>query len=477
MTETPPPAPASILFETRHRGVFHGQAVQYRCLATETVLGDPEGKPRVGLFSFSYLADSDAPAQRPVMFVFNGGPGSASLWLHMGAIGPRIVKVSSDAQPAGSGPYAVEDNTLCNLDVTDLVFIDPPGTGFSRMLGEAKLADAFGLEADAEIVADFIKAWLSQHCRWASPRYLCGESYGTTRAVAVAGKLSSMLAGVAFNGIALISTILDFHTTRFEHGNPLADACFLPSFAATSLYHGRVSTSLSQVEFLESVRDFAARTYLPALFEGSRIEPSRHAAVRDQLAAFTGLSAAWLDRTRLRIDQLRFRKELMRDVGLTVGRLDSRYTGSDHDGGGEVPDADPSSTAIESAFVSSCNDHVTSALAIRGEQPYTAFNAVALKTWDWRPKATPGAVSVQSYVNVTPTLARLLRENPALRVLVASGLYDLATPFFAAETSLAGNGVPPGRVRMTYYQAGHMMYLHDPSLQALTTDLRALLAS
>ncbi len=463
--------------ETKHSGIFHGKTVAYRCLADETTLNDAEGKPRVGLFSFTYLADSDAPAQRPVTFVFNGGPGSASLWLHMGAIGPRIVKVPSDAQAAGAGPYKVEDNTLCNLDLTDLVFIDPPGTGFSRMLGEAKLAEAFGLEADAEIVADFIKAWLTQHKRWASPRYLCGESYGTTRAVAVAGKLSSMLAGVALNGIALISTILDFHTTRFEKGNPLADACFLPTFAATALYHGRAHTTLPQSEFLDAVREFAGREYLPALFEGSRIDPSRYISVRDKLAAFTGLSADWLDRTRLRIDQLRFRKELMRDVGLSVGRLDSRYTGQDHDGGGEVPDSDASSTAIESAFVSSCNDHLTTALGVTSDRPYVAFNAEALKTWDWRPKAPQGPASVQTYVNVTPTLARLLRESPNLKVLVASGLFDLATPFFGAETSLAGNGIPAGRIRMTYYEAGHMMYLHDPSLAALTRDLRDMLKS
>ena len=462
-------------FETRHHGVFHDTPIDYRCIAGEMHLPDEDGKPRVSLFSFTYLADSDHPSARPVSFVFNGGPGSASLWLHMGALGPRIIKVSSHAEPAGAGPYTVRDNGLCNLDVTDLVFIDPPGTGYSTMLGEAKLADVWGLHADAEVVAQFIKAWLTLHQRWASPRYLCGESYGTTRAVAVAGKLSAMLAGVAFNGIALISTILDFHTTRFQPGNPLPDACYLPSYAATALYHGCIETPSSQSDFLREVRTFAAREYLPALFEGSRLDPARHAAVRDRLAGYTGLSTAFLDDTRLRIDPPRFRRELLRHRGQTVGRLDSRYLGTEYDNAGEIPTDDPAGTAIDSAFVSAAQDHLTRMLAIGWNRPYQPYNAKALYSWEWRSKKAEDAPSVLAYVNVTPTLAKLLRDNPGLRVLVANGLYDLATPFFAAETSLSGNGIPAERLQMTYYEAGHMMYLHDPSLTALVADLRTLM--
>ena len=373
MTETSPRQ-----FETSHTGTFHGTKIAYRCIAGETHLPGPDEKPRVSLFSFSYLADAGDASARPVTFVFNGGPGSASLWLHMGAIGPRIVKVPGDAQPTGPGPYTVIDNALCNLDLTDLVFIDPPGTGFSTVLGETKYADVWGLEQDADVVAQFIKAWLTAHHRWASPRYLCGESYGTTRAVAVAGKLAGNLAGVSFNGIALISTILDFHAARFERGNLLPDACYLTTYAATAFYHGRAVTSLKLPDFLNEVRDFAANRYLPALFAGSRLDPAHHTEIRDRLAQYTGLSPDWLDRTRLRIDPPRFSR-------------------------------------------------------------------------------------------------KLLRDNPGLRVLVANGLYDLATPFGAVESTLAGNGIPPGRLRMTYYEAGHMMYLHDPSLAALVADLRQLI--
>jgi carboxypeptidase C (cathepsin A) len=469
MTDT-----AAATFETTHTGVFNGTETRYRCVVAEAHLPGEDGKPRVNLVSFSYLADIPDPAVRPVMFVFNGGPGSASLWLHMGAIGPRIIKVPN-AEAVGAGPYQMEHNPLCPLDQTDLVFIDPPGTGFSTVLGETKPAEVWGVEADGEVVAQFIKHWLTTHRRWASPRFLCGESYGTTRAVVVAGKLAGGLAGVAFNGIALISTILDFHTARFEKGNPLADVCFLPTYAATALYHGAVTTDLPRDAFLDAVRGFAGGPYLAALFAGSRLNTETYRAVRDQLAAFTGLSPAWLDSTRLRIDPARFRKELLRANGLTVGRLDSRYRGTDHDAAGETPEDDPASWAVDSAFVSTANDVFTRTLGVTFDRPYQSFNQAALKGWTWPLKADEG-LGWPRYLNVAPILAKLLRQNPRLRVLVANGFYDLATPFYACETSLAGNGIDAARIRMTYYEAGHMMYLHDPSLVALMNDLRALVA-
>jgi carboxypeptidase C (cathepsin A) len=463
-------------FESSHAGRFHGVDIAYRCIAAETPLADEAGKPRAGLFSFSYLAEGAEPAQRPVTFMFNGGPGSASLWLHMGVFGPRRIVVPGDASHPGGGPYRVEDNPLCALDRTDLVFIDPPGTGFSRTADGVAPDSAWGVEADAEIIADFVKAWLTAHRRWASPRYLSGESYGTTRAVAVAGRLSGGLAGVAFNGIALISAILDFHTARFQAGNPLPDACFLPTYAATALYHGAVPAPAGGRDaWLREVRQFATAEYLPALFAGSRLDGEAHARVRRRLARYTGLSEAWLERTRLRIEAGRFRKELLRERGLTVGRLDSRYTGADYDEAGDQPDGDPSGTAIDSAFVSAMNDHLTRTLGIDQDRPYIVFNRAALEKWDWhgtkreQPAAWPG------YVNVAPVLGRLLRENPALRVSIANGLYDIATPFFAVETTIAGNGIDAARIAMSYHEAGHMMYLHAPSCAALVDELRALI--
>ncbi len=474
----PSPTPAApSRFESRHHAEHHGASIAYRCLAGETYLPDANGEPRASIFSFSYFTESDTPHLRPVTFLFNGGPGSASLWLHMGAFGPRRIVVPSDAKPAGSGPYHVIDNEICNLDATDMVFIDPPGTGYSRMLGEAKPEDAWGVDADAELVAEFIKAWLTANRRWASPRYLCGESYGTTRAIAVAGKLAGGLAGVAFNGIALISAILDFHTARFERGNPLADVSFMPTYAATALHHGRATAPDGREAFLNEARRFAVMEYLPALFAGSRLSDDRHQNVRQKLSRLTGLSQTWLDGTRLRIEPQRFRKELLRDDGLTLGRFDSRYTGRDYDDVGEMPDADASSYAMDSAYVSAMHDHLTRVLGIDWDRQYVVFNRDALTKWDWHGPRKEGVATWPGYVNVAPILGTLLRQNPGLKVLMANGIYDLATPFHAAECTVAGNGIEAGRVKMTYYEAGHMMYLHEPSLQALVSDLREWMAA
>lgn len=466
-------------FETQHEGRFHDTLVPYRCLAGEThVPGPPghpqEGKPWASIFSFAYVADAPEPDSRPVAFIFNGGPGSASLWLHMGAFGPRRLVVPSDATHAGTAPYTVEDNTLCLLDRTDLVFIDPPGTGYSRMLAPAKPEDGWGLTVDAQIIAGFIRAWLTAHKRWASPRHLWGESYGTTRAVAVAGELAAGLSGVAFNSLGLISAILDFHTARFQAGNPLPDVCFLPTYAATALHHGAISPApANMTDFLNEARQFATAEYLPALFAGSRLDATTRQRVRRKLARFTGLSEAWLERTRLRIDAPRFRKELLRERGLTVGRLDSRYLGRDYDDVGEHPEGDPAGSMVDSAFVTAINDHMTRLLAIDWNRPYTVFNRDALTKWDWYGK--PAAPTWPGYVNVAPTLGRLLREQSGLKVLIANGYFDIATPFFAVESTISGNGIDASRIAMKYYDAGHMMYLHQDSYEALVADMRELL--
>lgn len=474
-TESKPPAlpiEPPQRFETTHSGVFNGVAMNYRCVAGEAHLRGGDGKPRANVFSFTYLGDTDNPIARPVIFIFNGGPGSASLWLHMGAMGPRRIVVPGDGSPAKNVPYEVVDHPGCLLDIADLVFIDPPGTGYSRAIGEAKTDAFWGVASDAEIVGDFIADWLTAHKRWASPRFLCGESYGTTRAVAVAGRLAGDLAGIAFTGIILISAILDFHTARFEPGNPIADACFLPTYAATALHHGRAKAPQGRHAFLAEARRFAAAEYLPALFMGSALPAETYATVRAGLARLTGLSETWLDRTRLRIEPGRFRKELLRDEGVTVGRFDSRYRGVDFDEAGSVPDADPSSYGMDHAYVTAMQDHLTRVLHIGWDRTYRPFNMDVAKGWDWHgPKSEAGA-RWPGYTNVAPTLGRLLRESPSLRVMIANGYYDIATPFYAAESTVARNGIDAKRVAMTYYDAGHMMYLHEESLATLMADVR-----
>jgi carboxypeptidase C (cathepsin A) len=480
MTDTPSPpnVPAPRRFETRHAGSFNGKHVAYRCIAGETHLLDAKDAPRAAIFAFSYLAEEAGPPEgRPVVFAFNGGPGSASMWLHMGAMGPRRIVVPSDGGIAAPAPYEVIDNPLCPLDIADLVFIDPPGTGYSRMVGEAKAEDGWGLEQDAEIVGAFIRAWLTAHRRWGSPRYMCGESYGTTRAVAVAGKLASGAGSMVFNGLGLISVVLDFHTVRFEPGNPLPDVCALPTLAATALHHGLADAGPGgEAAFIEAARVFAVNEYLPALVSGSRLSAERRAEVAAGLARFTGLSADWLGRTRLRIDPARYRREVLRGRGVSLGRFDTRYLGQDHDGAGEVPDNDPASYAVSAAYVSAMNDHLGRALGVEWERTYVNVNREVGQKWDWRGQQAEGTSRWPAAVNVAPVLGRAMRENPGLKVWMANGLYDLATPFFAAETTAAGNGIDAARIAMTYYPAGHMMYLHEPSLVALMADMRSWLA-
>jgi carboxypeptidase C (cathepsin A) len=470
------PAAEEKHFVTHREGTFYGTRVSYRAIAGETHLRDKSGQLRASLFTFAYFAETDAdPSERPLTFLFNGGPGSASLWLHMGAFGPVRVVVPGDASFPGAAPYRIEPNPSCPLDVTDLVFIDPVGTGFSRALCAAKPEDFWGLDADAALVADFITQFLTEHRRWASPRYLGGESYGTTRAIAVAGKLQSTFSGISFNGLVLISVVLDFHTVRFEKGNILPEVSYLPTYAAAALYHGRVKpTSGDRASFLDEVRRFALDEYAPALLAGTRIDPDRRKRVAESLARYTGLDSAWLDRTRLRIDPSRFRKELLRDRGVTIGRFDSRYLGADYDEAGEAPDDDPSAYAVKSAYTSAMQDYLGRDLGVAWGAPYVTFLLDAAKKWNWTIPDANEWLRWPGYVNVAPELGRLQRESPALKVLMANGIFDLATPFFAVENTIASNGIDASRIIMRYYDAGHMMYVNSDCLERLVMDFRAL---
>lgn len=481
-TRTPDPKPEPVppprLFETRHTGIFNGTEVDYRAVAGEQHLLDEAGKPRAAIFSVAYLMDGvDDPARRPVTFLFNGGPGSASLWLHMGNMGPKRVAVPSDATSAGAPPYAVVDNPLCPLDVTDLVFIDPVGTGYSRAVGEGKEEEFWGLDADGEAVAQFIRDWLTKHRRWASPKYVGGESYGTTRAVVVADKLQGNFRGVALNGLLLVSTILDFHTARFNRGNVLPEVAFLPTYAATALYHGKLKPApRDPAAFLRRVREFALTDYATALLLGQRLPVRKRKQVAQDLSRYTGLSPEYLERVRLRLEPARVRKEMLRDRGLTFGRFDTRYTGRDLDDVGAEPENDASAYAIDGAYVAAMMDHMTRVLKVETDQTYHVIRREALEKWDWLGKRPPNTFNWPTAPNVAPTLARLLREQPGLRVLIANGIYDLATPFFAVENTLATNDIPADRVEMAYYEAGHMMYVHEPSLEALNADIRRFVA-
>jgi carboxypeptidase C (cathepsin A) len=423
-----------------------------------------DGTPRAAIFSTSYVKDGRDPS-RPVTFLFNGGPGSGSVWLHMGAFGPKRVAIPSDGTDDGGPPYPIVHNPDSLLDVTDIVFIDPVGTGFSHALGKTDPNDFWGVTKDAESVAQFIRLWLNQNGRWNAPKFLGGESYGTTRSAAVVNQLEGAYNDVSLNGIILISTVLDFAAGADTKGNELSPMLNLPSMAATALYHGKAQASSTEA-FVEEARQFAIGPYASALLKGQRISPQERASVRRELARFTGLSEAYLESADLRVEPGRFYKELLRDRGLTVGRLDSRYTGRDYDSAGETPDNDPSFYGIDAGYTAAINSYLREDLKFESDRSYVTIGSVG--TWDWR----IGGRDDNAYLNVTPYIGKAMRENKGLRVFVGQGYYDFATPFYAAEYALTRTGIPQDRVEYQYYGSGHMMYVRDEDRVKLTRDIR-----
>ncbi len=467
-TEKPAEIAPPTVSVTRHSGTFGGQRVGYTATAGETHLKADDGTPRAAIFSVSYVKDGRDP-NRPVTFLFNGGPGSGSVWLHMGAFGPKRVAIPSNATDDGAPPYPLLDNPDSLLDATDLVFIDPVGTGFSHALGKTDPKDFWGVTKDAESVAQFVRLWLNANNRWNSPKYLGGESYGTTRTAAVLNQLEGQYNDVALNGIILISTVLDFGAGADVQGNEMSYIFNLPSMAATALFHGKVQGG-SVEAFVDEARRFAAGPYLAALMKGNALPADERAAVRRALSRFSGLSETYLESADLRVEPARFYKELLRDRGLTVGRLDARYTGRDYDNAGETPDNDPSFYGIDAGYTAAINAHVRETLGFKTDRRYVTIGNVG--PWDWRLGLGRDR---DAYLNVAPYIGRAMRENSGLRVFVGQGWYDFATPFFAAEHALTRTGFPKDRFDWKYYGSGHMMYVRDQDRVGLSRDVRAFI--
>lgn len=454
---------------TRLSGTFGGQRINYSATIGETVIRGKDDKAEAAVVTTAYIKEPRDP-NRPVTFLFNGGPGSGSVWLMMGAFGPKRVAIPSNATDDGAPPYPIVDNPDALLDVTDIVFIDPPGTGFSVLLPGADPANYYGVTQDAKLVADVIRRWINDNGRWNSPKYLGGESYGTTRSAAVANQLMNITYNdVALNGIILISTVLDFAAGADTAGNELSFITNLPSFAVTALYHGKASaTSVSA--FAEEARQWAIGPYASALLKGQKLQGTERAEIRQQLSRFTGLSETYLEHADLRVEPSRFYKELLRDRGVTVGRLDSRYLGKDYDSAGERPDNDPSFYGIDAGYTAAINAWTRDSLGFKTDREYQSIGRVGGQ-WDWR----LGGRDTNAYLNVAPYIGQALRENSGLKVLVAQGYYDFATPFFAAEYSLSRTGIPQDRIHYTYYESGHMMYIRDEDRRQLSADVRAFI--
>jgi carboxypeptidase C (cathepsin A) len=441
-------------------------ALRYTARAGTMVLKADDGTPRANIFFVAYTKDGADPATRPVTFTFNGGPGSSSVWLHMGAFGPKRVAYKDDLGNAAAPPYKLVDNEYHVLDATDLVFIDPVTTGYSRAIPASDAKKFHGFDADIESVGEFIRLWTTRYSRWSSPKYLAGESYGTTRAAGLAGWLHEQ--GYYLNGIMLISSILNFGTARFDSGNDLPYALFLPTYTATAWYHKRLPADL-QADLKRAVAEsqrFALGEYSAALMQGDALPDEQRRAIAEKLARLTGLSREYVERTNLRIHISRFDKELLRDRRRTVGRLDSRFTGIDLDAAGDRPEFDPSYTAIMGEYTAVLNDYVRRNLQFETDLPYEILTG----------KVSPWSYERQQnrYLDVAETLRGAMTRNPYLRIYVANGYYDLATPFAATDYTFAHMGIDPelrGNVVTSYFEGGHMMYVDRAAHRRLRDDV------
>ncbi|MDE0686094.1 MAG: peptidase S10 [Candidatus Poribacteria bacterium] len=466
--------PEDKLSVTHHSVTINGEEMRYTATTGTLILKeeiDKEGeKPKAAVFFIAYTRDDvEDPSTRPITFSFNGGPGSSSVWLHLGVLGPRCVKPDEDGE-LPQPPYQLTNNEYSILDKTDLVFIDPVSTGFSRAVPGEEAKQFHGFKRDIESVGDFILLYLGRYQRWGSPKFLIGESYGTTRAGGLAGYLQERH-GTYLNGIMLVSVVLNFQTIRFAPGNDLPYILFLPTYAATAFYHNKLDETDTQLEtFIDEVREFAVGDYTVALMKGSDVPSEQRADIVKKLASYTGLSPEYIERTDLRINISRFCKELLRDEAQTVGRFDSRYKGIDRDSAGEYYEYDPSSAVVQGAYTATLNDYVRGELEFESDLPYEILSR-RVHPWDY-------SGHQNEYVNVADTLRKAMTVNPALKVFVANGYYDLATPFLASEYTFSHLGLDASlqdNITMAYYQAGHMMYIDQTELQKMKKDLDAYL--
>jgi len=448
----------------------------------EKDLGDKKNpKAEASMFYVAYFKKGVASADRPVTFLYNGGPGSSTVWLHMGAFGPRRV-VTSDDSHTPAAPYSLVENAYSLLDVSDLVFIDAPGTGFSRIAGKDKEKAFWGVDADAHAFSQFILGFLSKYGRWNSPKYLFGESYGTPRSAVLVNELQSE-DDVDFNGVILLSQILNFDLSvdgpQFNPGTDEAYVVALPTYAASAWYHNRLpgQRPADLPAFLAQVEAFATGDYAQALQAGSELDPARRQAVAERVSQYTGLPVAYVVKSDLRVNGGQFEKTLLDSEGLTAGRLDTRFAGPSLDPLSKEADYDPQSAAISSAYVSAFNDYVRKQLNFGEDKIYKPEIDVG-KNWnnDHQPPGIP--FPLPGILNVMPDLASAMKTNPGLKVMVNGGYYDLATPFYEGWYEMHHLAIPASlqaNIEYHYYQSGHMVYAHEAALKEMHDNVAAFI--
>jgi carboxypeptidase C (cathepsin A) len=453
---------------THHSIRAGGKTLNYTATTGMMPIKNGEGEVEARMFFMAYTLDGPHDPKRPLMVSFNGGPGSSSVWLHLGLVGPKRIKMLPDGTMTPP-PFELVDNEYTMLDQTDIVFVDPVGTGYSRAAKKELNKKFWGLKGDLDSVSEFIRMYLTRYERWSSPLFLIGESYGTMRASGLAGTLIDR--GIAVNGIALISTVLDFNTIEFNRGSDAAYIYYLPTYAATAWYHKKIAPELQRLPVKDVVRqaeEFAGGPYAAALMKGDALSEADRKNIIAQLAKFTGLSPQYIENSDLRVEHVHFAKELLRDQGLTVGRLDSRFKGKDESNVGETFEYDPSYSNIQAPYTAMLNDYVRRELGYRTDTYYSILGNVTGERWDWG-SAGDGAP------NTTEGLRKAFVRNPHMRVYIAKGYYDMATPLFAVNATFNHMALPKeakANISDDYFEAGHMMYIEQNSLTKLRDDLR-----
>ena len=458
---------------THHEIRVNGKGLKYTATAGMMPIRDAKGETEAHMFFMAYTLDglSDT-GRRPLMFSFNGGPGSASVWLHLGALGPRRVVMQPDGQMPAP-PFHLVDNEYTWLDETDLVFIDPVGTGYSRATKPELNKNFWNLRGDIRSVGEFIRMYLTRNERWTSPLFLVGESYGTTRAAGLSGYLIDR--GVAFNGIVLVSSILNFQTADFAKGNDLPYILYLPTYTATAWYHHKLAPDLQRdlQKTLKEVAAWAETSYAEALAKGDRLASAERQTVIDRLARYTGLDKRYIDYSNLRVPIFYFTKELLRDQKRTVGRIDSRFKGIDESAATDHPEYDPSLSAIRPPYTSTFNNYVRGELGYKTDLEYYILGEGITSPWEWGPSS-----SREGFPDTSDDLRSALSKNSFMKLFVASGYFDLATPYFATEYTLTHMGLDPklrGNIHTAEYDSGHMVYIDLKSLEKLKGDVAGFL--